>query len=168
MEKEYLEKLLDYNEDSGIFTWKVSVKGTKGKGKEAGTLTNKGYKDVCIKGKKYGLHRLAFLLKKGYIPKCVDHVNGVKSDNRWVNLREASYSQNGYNYEGTGSKTGYKNVYYDPRGRKNYFVAITTNKKRKTYGYYYTVKEADEVACELRKLLHGEFSCNTVRNEIDL
>lgn len=149
--------LLNYDEESGIFTWKVPVKGTKGKGKQAGTLTHKGYVDVCIEGVKYGLHRVAFLLKTGNVPLCVDHVNCIKSDNRWVNLRPANYSENGYNSKGAGSSTGYKNVYYDPRGNKKYFVVIVVAGKRMSLGYHNTPEEADKVAKKARKEHHKEF-----------
>lgn len=155
---EMVKELLDYNECTGKFYWKKSVKGSKGIGKEAGTLTRKGYVDVCIKGKKYGLHRLAFLLKTGCIPKCVDHINGIKNDNRWCNLREATYNQNGYNYKGTGSKTGYKNVYYDSRGNKKFFVIVVSDGKKIRGGYFSTPEEAREKAIELRTLYHKAFA----------
>lgn len=158
MTQDDLKQILDYNPETGNFTWRISIRGTKGKGKLAGTVAWNGYRDVCIRGKKYGLHRLAFLYMNGEIPKCVDHRNGVKEDNRWVNLRPASYNQNGYNYKGTGSSTGYKNVYYDSRGNKKYFVAITANGIRKSYGYYMTPEEASLSATLIRNSVHKEFA----------
>lgn len=166
MTQDEIKEYLDYNKETGSFVWKVSIKGSRGIGKEAGTLTAKGYKDVCIKGKKYGLHRLAFLFEEGVVPKCVDHKNGRKADNRWCNLRAATYSENGYNYRGTGSKTGFKNVYYDARGNKKFLVAITTDKKRKTYGYFMTPEEANEEAKRLRVLLHKGFANHGMFNEV--
>lgn len=153
-----LKEILEYNKETGKFTWKVSVKGSKGKGKVAGTVTNKGYIDICIKGKKYGAHRLAMLFANGEIPSCVDHINGVKSDNRLENLRPATHSENGYNYKGTGSNTGYKNVYFDARGKKHFFIAIVTNGVRKSYGYFDTAEEASKVATQLRNELHKKFA----------
>ena len=153
-----IKNLLEYDEYTGIFTWKVSRKGTKGINSQAGTVTTKGYVDVCIDGKKYGLHRLAFLFKTGDIPTCVDHRNGVKSDNRWENLRPATYSENGYNYKGTGSATGFKNVYYDPRGIKKYFVVLVVDGRRKSFGYFHTPEEASAVAKQARTVYHKDFS----------
>lgn len=158
--QEYVKELFNYNEETGEFVWKVSRKGSKGKGKIAGTLTHKGYMDVCIEGKKYGLHRIAFLWKMGNMPRCVDHINGIKSDNSWKNLRPATYSENGYNYKGTGSSTGYRNVYFDPRGRSKYFVSLVVNGSRKNIGYFMTPEEANNAAIEARKELHGEFAWN--------
>lgn len=156
--QEELKQYLHYNPETGIFTWVKSVKGSRGKGKEAGTLTRKGYVDVSIAGKKYGLHRLAFLYMTGEIPHNVDHINNVKNDNRWCNLRAATVTQNSYNYKGTGSSTGYRNVYYDPRGVKKFFVVIVANKVVHKLGYFMTPEEANEVAKSKRKELHGEFA----------
>lgn len=153
-----LKNILAYDPNTGVFTWNIGVKGSKGKGKEAGTITTKGYRDVCIYGRKYGLHRLAFLFMLGEVPTCVDHINGIKSDNRWNNLRPATYSQNGYNYKGTGTKTGFKNVYYDPRGNKKFMVAIVVDGKRKSLGYYHTADEAAIIAKQARNKYHGAFS----------
>lgn len=158
--QEYVKELFDYNQDTGIFTWKISKKGSKGKGNKAGTITHKGYVDVCVDGKKYGLHRLAFLWMDGVVPNCVDHINGNKSDNSWKNLRPATYSENGYNYKGIGSSTGFRNVYYDPRGKSKYFVILVKDGVRKNIGYFLTVEEANEAAITARKEYHGEFAWN--------
>lgn len=159
-----LKEILHYEEDTGKFIWKISKKGTKGIGKEAGTLTAKGYIDVCINGKKYGLHRLAFIYMENCIPRCVDHINGNKSDNRWVNLREATYTQNGYNYKGTGSSTGFRNVYFDPRGQKKYFVRLVVEGKKLNFGYYDTPEEASEIALQKRIELHGTYCYELSQN----
>lgn len=161
--QEKLKELLTYDSLSGNFTWNVSVKGSKGKGKIAGTKTQKGYVDVCIAGKKYGLHRLAFLYQTGSIPECVDHKNTNKSDNRWENLRPASYVTNSYNYSGRPSISGVRNVYYDPRGKSKYFVHLKVNGKSKHYGFYETVEEAAIIAEKARKEMHGEFFWDSCR-----
>lgn len=152
-----LNKILDYNPETGVFVWKIPVKGSKGKGEKAGTLTRKGYVDVCIKGKKYGLHRLAFVAMTGEVPKCVDHINGIKSDNRWCNLRPATYRENGYNYAGTGSSTGYKNVYVDKRFPGKFFAQLVVEGKPKRLGTFSSAEEASYVAKEARIKYCGEF-----------
>ncbi len=154
-----LESLLNYDPDTGTFIWIKSIKGTKGIFSEAGTITSRGYRDVCINGKKYGLHRLAFLYMTGDIPPTIDHINGIKDDNRWCNLRPSSVRENSFNYKGTGSKSKYKNVYYDPRGKKKWFVRITDSEGFKiSLGYFETPEEANEVACVAREKYHGEFN----------
>ena len=160
--QEQVRELFDYNPETGIFTWKVSRKGSKGKGKPAGTETHKGYVDVCIDGKKYGLHRLAFLYMVGKVPGCVDHKNTIKSDNRWENLREATYETNSYNYGGRQSHTGVRNVYYDPRGKSKYFVYLKVAGKGKHYGFFERLEDAARVAEAARKERHGEYFWNPV------
>jgi hypothetical protein len=158
MNQETVKALFTYNPDTGVFTWNVSVKGSKGKGKQAGTVTHKGYVDVCVSGKKYGLHRLAFLWMTGSIPSNVDHINGVKSDNRWCNLRSATIRENSFNCEKRNAVSGYRNVYFDKRGIKKWFVAVfDKHGKRHHFGYFMTPEEANEVAEKARKELHGEF-----------
>jgi len=48
-------------------------------------------------GKAYGQHRVAWLLVHGYWPYEIDHVNGIKMDNRLCNLRAVSSSENSRN-----------------------------------------------------------------------
>ena len=60
-----------------------------------------GYRQVVIKGKKYSVHRLVghlFLgLKLDDTKSQVDHINGIKNDNRIENLRMVSTRENGQN-----------------------------------------------------------------------
>ena len=154
-----LKQYLLYDPDTGDFIWIKPVKGTKGIGKKAGTVTSKGYVDVCFKGKKYGLHRLAFLYKTGEIPDMVDHINGDKSDNRWVNLRKCNYRENALNTKITRSKSGFKNVYYDPRGNKKWFVVVFDSLGTKHFiGYFLTPEEGNNAATAARERLQGEFN----------
>lgn len=155
---DHIKDYLTYNESTGEFVWKISVKGTRGIGKQAGTLTNKGYMDVCIRGKKYGLHRVAFYFKIGKMPSNVDHINGIKSDNRWCNLRPASIRENAFNTNKRSPKSGFKNVYYDKRGVKKWFVVVFDSQGKKQHlGYFLTPEEANTIAVKARKEFHGDF-----------
>lgn len=157
--QEKLKTILLYDSDTGDFIWIKSIKGTKGIGKKAGTITNKGYVDVCIEGKKYGLHRLAFLYKTNRFPKMVDHINGIKSDNRWCNLRECSFTENSLNSLSRKSKSGFKNVYYDPRGKKKWMVVVFDSDGNKhCIGYFLTPEDGNIAAIEARERLQGEFN----------
>lgn len=79
-----LREVLNYDPNTGIFTWK---KGAR-RGKIAGTLHDeRGFLKVSIDNKRYFLNRLAWLWMNGYHPLCaVDHKNGDHGDNRWCNL----------------------------------------------------------------------------------
>lgn len=86
-----LREVLDYNPETGIFTF---VKG-KRKGKIAGTQhDNRGFVKVAIDNRRYLLHRLAWLWMTGSMPRWnIEHINGNRDDNRWRNLREGDRSQ---------------------------------------------------------------------------
>jgi hypothetical protein len=60
--------------------------------------SNKGYVyiHVYFQGERFKLwkHRLVFFLVTGRFPKEIDHLNGIKTDNRIENLREVNRSEN--------------------------------------------------------------------------
>ena len=88
-----LLELLNYNPFTGDFTWRVRRRGTKGA--VAGSIQIRGYVRIRIDGRDYMAHRLAFLWMTGEFPEDgVDHISGVKSDNRWSNLRPADQALN--------------------------------------------------------------------------
>lgn len=93
-------------------------------GLPAGAKTPDGYLVVSFKGKMVPLHRLAFAWMLGtYPPKQVDHVNGVRSDNRWCNLRPATAAQNGQNRKPT-SAHGYKGATLGADGRWRAHIVV--------------------------------------------
>ena len=64
----------------------------------AGTLTNRGYRQLKIEQRFYSAGPLAFIWMTGRWPtKVIDHANCIKDDNRWSNLRAATRSQNAAN-----------------------------------------------------------------------
>ncbi len=145
--EEYLKYLLRYDPETGLWFW-VNHYHPKYIGRQAGT-TNKHYVYMVIDKKRYLAHRLAFLYMTGKIPKLeIDHKDGVKNNNSWSNLREATPKQNMANRLATKrSKTGVKGVSYN---KGNYQVNISL-------GCYKTLEEAKLVYDEAAKKLHGEF-----------
>lgn len=101
---------LIYEPATGRFYWRVA-KGCKRKGSPAGSIWD-GYWIIRIHSRNYRACRLAFLYMKGRWPKAlVDHKNGNTFDDRWRNLREASFSQNVANSRRmTDNRSGYKGV----------------------------------------------------------
>ena len=86
--QEELKELLDYNPETGLFTWNV-YNNIKNK-TTAGTF-NDGYIQIKIKQKIYQAHRLAWLYVYGEWPKGqIDHINGIRDDNRIENLRDVT------------------------------------------------------------------------------
>jgi hypothetical protein len=89
-----LKTLLDYCPDTGVFTWKVNKPPRAKAGEVAGYNNGSGYIKVSIHGVACYAHRLAFIWMNGESPNVVDHINGVRHDNRWVNLRSVQQKQN--------------------------------------------------------------------------
>lgn len=97
-----LRELLDYNPETGAFVWKVlssgrrfELRNKKYAGRIAGCRHVSGYIEIRIDGVTYKAHRLAWLYMTGGWPRNeIDHANLCRSDNRWVNLREATHAQN--------------------------------------------------------------------------
>jgi hypothetical protein len=80
-------KYLHYNQDTGIITWRISPGKKIQAGSEAGTLGQCRRIFICFRYNIYSAHRLAWLLMTGSWSPCeVKHLNGVRNDNRWVNL----------------------------------------------------------------------------------
>lgn len=92
-----LQEAFDYNRETGVIV-------RKSNGKPFGSVNNKGYLVGKVAGFTISAHRLAFALVAMRWPVGVDHVNRVKTDNRWSNLREATVAENQANV--TPSKGG--------------------------------------------------------------
>lgn len=106
-----LRQLLNYDPETGEFTWKISISNRAPAGSEAGTVGALGYRYIGIRGHRYLAHRLAWFYQTGRWPKKnIDHINGAPSDNRFSNLREASQQQNCWNRKARQSSTGLTGV----------------------------------------------------------
>ena len=148
-----LKELLEYNPDTGVFTW------IKRNGNVAGTKNNAGYVCIRINKKIYKAHRLAYLYMTGKFPEnFIDHINHIKDDNRWVNLRDATDSQNGANRAKCKNNTsGYKGVSWNKRDKK-WESKIKYMSKTIHLGKYTTPEEASEAYKKKAIELYGEFS----------
>lgn len=82
----------------GRLIWRRSTGGYVKAGREIGSIFEDGYRRAKIRGKNYLVHRLVFAISNARWPiGDVDHVNGVKDDNRPENLREVTNRQNAQN-----------------------------------------------------------------------
>lgn len=150
-----LKKIIHYDEITGMFEWIGYRQGTK-KGKKLGQITQYGYLLVEINGRNYRLHRLAWFYIYGYWPKVyIDHINGIKTDNRICNLREADRSQNMQNQKKAQSinKTGLLGVYPSTKS-KTFRSIITINNRRIELGSFKTKEEAHEAYIKAKREIH--------------
>lgn len=154
-----LKELLSYSSDTGEFTWLVN-KGKAREGLRAGKINPKdGYLYIGIDSKHYPAHRLAFLYIVGsFPPQEVDHMNGLRLDNRYLNLRHATPSQNQHNKGAySNNTTGFKGVVY-VKANNNYSAVIQVNvQKRIRITGFKTPEEASVKYLELSEQLHGDY-----------
>lgn len=89
-----------YEKETGRLLWNIELKTRPNVkiGNHAGHLCKtSGYRYVTLDHIMYAEHRIIFLIEHGYIPEVVDHINGIRSDNRIENLRSVTQRQNGQN-----------------------------------------------------------------------
>lgn len=151
--------MLHYDPETGVFTWKLPLSNRAIAGEEAGSPTPKGYTVITVDRQRFPAHRLAFLYMTGALPTFqVDHRNGVKWDNSWKNLREATPSQNRYNAGAQANNTtGYKGVFWSKRNGK-FLAQIAKEKKLYYLGYFECPREAAHAYNKAAVELHGEFA----------
>jgi hypothetical protein len=146
----------------GKLVRKVSIGSSKA-GSIADYKEPNGYLRVRVDGKRYAVHQVVFCMQHGYIPKMLDHINGVRDDNRIENLREADHSKNGYNTKTPlTNTTGFKNVQWVKHMNK-WQVKLKVKKQNTVIGYFADLELAQLVATEARNKYHGEFANHGVR-----
>ena len=148
--QEYLKKKIVYHPGDGTFT-KVLKDGTLGKRKQ--------YTKITIDYKNYEPYRLAWLYMTGAWPtKFIDHINRDRTDNRWSNLREATYAENNRNTSIRSDNTsGYKGVSWH-KFKSKWRAEIKVDSISKHLGYFSTKEEAYAAYIQAAKLYHGEFA----------
>jgi hypothetical protein len=115
-----------------------------------------GYQFVTWQRKHYAVHRVVFLLVHGWLPECIDHIDGDPGNNRADNLRSATRLQNQHNRRlNAGTKSGHKNI---TQNQGKWCVRFSVARKTKHFGCFDTIEEAREVAARVRAELHGEFA----------
>lgn len=156
--QERLKELFSYDKDTGIFTFLAGTTHSK-PGKIAGCSTPRGYRYISADNKLYLSHRLAYLYMKGAMPSnLIDHINGVKDDNRWVNLRPCTHLGNNQNAGiPKRNSSGFKGVYFNKEVKK-WHAQISVNRKRISLGFFEVVEDAGNAYKEAANKYHGEFA----------
>lgn len=152
-----LKDFLHYDPETGHWAWLVSGRGTRSP--RAGTVGKWGYIVIQFNGKLYRAHRLAWFYMTGEWPKeDIDHINRIKDDNRWCNLREASRSQNNINSGMRKHNTsGLKGVFYRSDRPKKWQAKIGLNGRGKHLGYFNTKEEAHAAYLAAARANYGDF-----------
>jgi hypothetical protein len=137
---EEVKNSIDYDPLSGTFFRKSKIKSKNGK--PAGYIDG-GYLLIKINGKKITAARIAWILQTGEWPtKIIDHINGNKLDNRFVNLREATPAQNSQNRKiPIHNTSGITGVSWN-KDKKKWSVQIKASNKGIWFGYFASKEEA--------------------------
>ena len=144
-----VREAFSYDPDTGVLTDRAT-------GQAAGIDNGNGYLRVQFKGRRWLVHRLIWLHVTGSWPKAaLDHRNHVRFDNRWENLREATWAQNNQHrvQVSRASKSGFTGVYQ--RGNR-WVASISANGERLFLGVHST-PEAAHGAYLAAKALHHRF-----------
>ena len=151
-------KYLDYDPATGVMRWKIWPRTGRPSGREVLTTNAQGYRVVVLMGRQYRVHRVAWLMMYGkWPPELLDHVNGNRTDNRLVNLREATRAENNRNRGMSGNNTsGFKGVTYN-KDRNKWQAKIWRNNKAIHLGRYPSAQGAFAAYCKASREYHGEF-----------
>lgn len=159
--EQYLRDNLEYCPDSGLLTWSKNLRKRK-RGQIVGSKHVSGYLifSVGFNNKSWSLrvHRVCWFLHYGTWPDdFLDHVNGIKDDNRISNLRPASYKTNNLNIsKSSANKSGYKGVSWC-KEKKKWVSRIGVNGRHLFLGRF-NCKTAAALAYDKASLkYHKEF-----------
>ncbi|EAA1361122.1 HNH endonuclease [Salmonella enterica] len=156
-----LSKILEYDPSTGVFRWNKS-KGTALAGDVAGSVNHHGYREITIDGKKLQANRLAWLFVTGMFPNgVIDHINRVRDDNRFSNLRDISVAENNLNKSiRLDNKSGTSGVNWDIK-REKWRATGQINRKQKHLGYFKNIDDAMEarrIFCRKYHLTSKEYA----------
>lgn len=129
----------------------------------AGSYDKDGYLIVKIKGKQYKAHRLIYALYYGLMPVgVIDHINGIRTDNRIENLRCVTQADNVANtVQSRNALTGEYGIYED-RSTKGLKRRYSFHFSGKTYRFK-TIEEAKKAKNALWKEKYGN-TCEAFQN----
>lgn len=152
---EVVRDLFNYDPETGIVTWRRKGVRSAVIGQRVGYAHSAGYLQVYFTGYyPQVLHRIAWAITHGeWPPVFIDHINGVKDDNRLCNLRLATDAQNHQNLKRArkDNLSGFLGV---TRSRARFVATIAWEGKRKYLGVWPTAEEAHAAYIEAKRKLH--------------
>lgn len=151
---ERLRELLVYDAETGVFTRRVGARSRQA-GTIVGTRDSYGYLVTKIQRRMYKLHRLAWLYMTGEWPDQIDHIDGIRDNNRWSNLRNvdgATNQQNQRRAQGDNRSCGLLGV---TRLGDRWMARILVAGKRVQIGSFSTPEAAHAAYVAAKRELHA-------------
>ncbi|MBV6010871.1 HNH endonuclease [Pseudomonas aeruginosa] len=147
---------------SGVFTRRIN-RGGRRAGEIAGAVRPDGYRQISIDNRYYLEHQLVFFMSYGYFPAQVDHINGIKVDNRISNLRAVSRSLNARNQRlSRANKTGAAGVRY--RSERDAYEAYWDEGAGKKKSKYFKCAKYDSMESAFNEALEFRLRMISVMN----
>lgn len=150
---ERLKEVLNYNPETGLFIRLMSTARCIKIGEVAGTKCN-GYSVIMVDNINYPAHRLAWFYMTGKWPiDIIDHKNGIRYDNKFSNLREATPKINAENKKSAriDNSSGVLGV---EKIRSKFRAHIVTDGKKKHIGMFDTAELAHIAYVDAKRKLH--------------
>jgi hypothetical protein len=160
LSRERLQEILAYDQETGVFRWRVDLTPKTKAGSVAGSLSkSRGYIGICVNRRTYFAHRLAWLYVYGEWPaQFIDRIDGDRSNNRLSNLREASRAENQQNRRiNSNNSSGLKGIYFDGCTGK-WRAQIKVNGKIKRLGRFSDPSEAHAAYVAAADKFFGDFA----------
>jgi hypothetical protein len=155
---ERVRELLNYDPETGVFTWRVRRAGPAKAGSRAGSRNSNGYIKIAVDGQTYAAHRLAIFYTTGTWPAAdVDHRNGARDDNRLDELRGGTRSFNMQNQRAARSNnsTGLLGVNRHGAGGNRFRARIRApDGKLLSLGTFDTAEAAHAAYLDAKRRLH--------------
>lgn len=149
-----LKTLFEYRPDTGQFV-RVMTVANQPAGSVAGTKDSHGHIQIRIDRRLYLAHRLAWLWQTGEWPAdTIDHMNGVRDDNRFANLRHVSKRLNCQNRRNAcaDSRTGVLGV---TRTKYGFVASIWDGGTSVNLGTHKSADLAHAAYLEAKRALHA-------------
>lgn len=161
-----LTQNLHYDPKTGVFT-RLRTTGRNRAGSHPGTVANTGYLVIQILGGMYLSHRLAwFYMLKAWPAGQIDHINGDRGDNRWVNFREVTQYENSRNHGGQPRRRifKYRGVKFIKGSKTNPWMARGMVNREEIYlGVFPTQEAAFAARIKWEVEMFGEFCTSSSR-----
>jgi hypothetical protein len=153
MDYETARELFRLDRVTGVLYWASSPSRRAKIGAEAGCLNDYGYMRVRFRGVSYMTHRIVWLLVHGQWPEDqIDHINGVRADNRPENLRRATAAENQQNLKVRKDNTsGFPGV---RRSKSKWQAIIARGGERYHLGNFDTPEQAAAAYARAKAELH--------------
>ncbi len=153
-----LRDVLRYSPETGLFHWRIMCSAHRPAGMLAGDKKkDSGYVLIGVDCFRYRAHRLAWLYMTGEWPLLqIDHIDRDRSNNRWINLREASQQQNSANMSRPNA-TGRKGVRASANGER-WIAMISVNYQSLYLGTFDTIDQASAAYAAAAREHFGEFA----------